>query len=76
MTGKNKIHGVFPQSLALLKALEIAKFSHNQIQGLDGIGLWKQLPNLVEIHVNSNNITGFVGDWVDIPNLILLDCSK
>ncbi len=62
-------------SLARLKNLEIAKFSYNYITGFDGTGFWNQLPSLLEMHVNDNNITGFVGDWGDIPSLEVLHCG-
>jgi hypothetical protein len=62
--------------MAMMKKLKIAKFSHNQIAGFDGIGIWKQLPTLEEMELNNNNITGFVGDWGDIPNLVLLDVCR
>ncbi|KAG7338075.1 RHS repeat-associated core domain containing protein [Nitzschia inconspicua] len=64
----NKIHGIFPQSLATLKQLEVAKFSNNRLEGLDGIGIWKQLPNLQVIHLFNNTLTGRLGDWVTFPN--------
>ena len=59
-----------------MKKLKIAKFSNNEIAGFDGIGIWKQLPMLEEMDLNNNKITGFVGDWGDIPNLVLLDVCK
>jgi hypothetical protein len=62
--------------LAALKKLEVARFSHNEIEGFDGIGIWKQLPNLHVVHVNNNQIKGFVGDWGRIPNLLSLDCCR
>jgi len=72
---KNKFHGVFSQSFGQLVNLENARFSFNNIQGFDGIGIWKQLPNLKELHLNHNNITGFVGDWGNCESLVVLDLS-
>ncbi|KAG7360785.1 RHS repeat-associated core domain containing protein [Nitzschia inconspicua] len=72
----NKIHGIFPQSLATLKQLEVAKFSNNRLEGLDGIGIWKQLPNLQVIHLFNNTLTGRLGDWGDIPQLQILNIAN
>jgi hypothetical protein len=68
-TDNNKIQGVFPQTLAAMKKLEVLKVSNNQIEGFDGIGIWKRLPNLHVVQIK-----GFVGDWGDVPNLQELDC--
>ena len=62
--------------MAMMKKLKIAKFGFNEIAGFDGIGIWKQLPSLEEMELNNNKITGFVGDWGDIPNLVMLDACK
>jgi hypothetical protein len=62
--------------LAALKQLEVAKFSNNQIEGFDGIGIWKQLPRLQVIHLNNNTLKGFVGDWGDVPHLQVFDVCK
>jgi hypothetical protein len=62
--------------LAAVRKLEVIKVSHNQIEGFDGVVIWKQLSHLQVVNVNNNNIKGFVGDWGDIPNLQELDCCK
>jgi hypothetical protein len=74
--GHNQLRGVFPQSLAMLVKLKALVVSHNQFQGFDGVGIWKQLPDLRQLEINNNNITGFVGDWGDCKKLVSLDLCK
>jgi hypothetical protein len=74
--GKNKLKGFFPQSFAMLVNLEMALFSHNQLEGFDGAGVWNQLPKLKMLRVEDNLIIGEVGEWGKAPSLETLDICK
>jgi hypothetical protein len=62
--------------MAMLVNLKALVVSNNQLEGFDGIGIWKQLPDLRELVLSHNNITGFVGEWGDCKNLVTLDLCK
>jgi Leucine-rich repeat (LRR) protein len=55
--GNMLLNGSIPDTFANLRQLAVLDLSFNQLSGSVPLGVWK-LPNLVNVSLNSNNLTG------------------